>query len=267
MAADSTFPLDRSRIRKEKWKAALGSPITWAPLLPAVGAFVFLGLPWWGLGLALFAIGGGLAYYWRGEGKKIEARLIREMIAESNDAQDRELAQSLLALREGGHEVHAEKLLVVLGRKRLIEEELHRDGAELTPQKEEVEQLIDTLAFGVRDQLNKLVTMEAELARPVYQTDDTASANLIARIEEGREQINRATQTIDDTLRNLNTILNPVGDTTHLGAAPELDRVIERLQEESAIAKRVRERLSGSAAESDEAESSYEDPPRQLESE
>lgn len=241
----STFPIPDSKIKARKWKIALGSPITWAPYLPVVGAFAFLDIgAGWFAALAA-AVTAGIGWYWKGHGQKLESKLLEEVIAESNDKQDKHLIDVALELSAKGHGKYADTMVSFVEKKQQIERAIHGDGDGLTSPKKEVESLTDAVAFGVADQLERLANFDDRLNKsPVPLTVEQRK-----NIEEARqsvaEQVHSAWHTLEDTWQNLGRLLNPSGglvdeDATHL----ELDRAINRLRREQDIAKRVSDRMS-----------------------
>ena len=241
----STFPIPDGKLRARKWKIALGSPVTWAPYLPVVGALTFLdvGLGWFA---ALFAVvTAGVSVYWKTHTQKLENKLLEELIAESNDAQDRHLAEVATGLSQRGYNDYASTMGSFLNKKQKIEKAIHAERDEITSAKREVERLTDAVAFGVSDQLTRLADLDDRLFRsPVPLTEDQK-----ANIEQARsavsEQVHSAWNTLEDTWQNLSRLLDPSAgiiaeDATHL----ELDRAIDRLKREQEIASRVSERMS-----------------------
>ncbi|MEM6278262.1 MAG: hypothetical protein AAF733_02210 [Verrucomicrobiota bacterium] len=240
-----TFPIPTSRLRSKKLKLALESPVTWAPYLPVVGAFAFLdiGIGWFA-GLAA-AVTAGIVGYWKRHHAKLEDKLIEELIHESNEEQDKHLLKEVRYLQQSGHGNYATTLGSFLERKQEMEKAIHYDGSGLTSEKQEIESLIDSIVFGVADQLHRLSQFDDRLQRPVIPLNEEQRANLEASRDEVAGRVHEAWNLINDTWQNLGTLLNPaVGLAGEDGSHLELDTAISRLKREHEIADRVRERMS-----------------------
>ena len=234
----STFPLEAAEIAKRKWSAALTSPITWAPFLPAVGAYDFLDVPGIIVTALIGAITGGLFWYWKRQGPEIERKIVEELVSESNRAQDKALADRMRSFNKRSYSAYAVNFGRFLQMKTEVERAIHGDGGELTPSKEQVENLIDSLCFGVADEFERLIELDGLLLKSV-------PGSRIGPIEDERgqlvERIQRAFRTLSETQTNLPVILNPAGGPSVRES--RLDDVIDRLKEEADIARKVKERL------------------------
>jgi len=239
-----TFPLDRSRVFREKWKRIFGSPVTWAPLLPVMGSYTFLDVPLWGvLGLAC-GVAGGLFVYWRKRMVEEEQTITRKMVTESNVIQDRELLADQETLERDGFRDYARSLLGVIHLKQEIEKEMHGGGEALNDSKKEIEKLVDALCFGVRDQLVKAAAIGVSIGKATSRGDSENQTTLTAKRDSLLTQVERATESLQNTFRDLPKILDPAGQAmVDAGGEASLDIVIERLKEESVIAERVQGRL------------------------
>ncbi|MDF1659087.1 MAG: hypothetical protein P1U58_15830 [Verrucomicrobiales bacterium] len=240
-----TFPIPSSRLQARKWKIALESPVTWAPYLPVVGAFAFLdvGVGWFA-GLAA-AVTAGIVTYWKGHHTKLEGKLIEDLVRESNEDQDKQLIKEVRFLQKNGHGNYATTLGSFLEKKQQVEKAIHSDGSNLTPEKKEIESLIDSIVFGVADQLHRLSQFDDRLDRPVIPLSDEQRIHLETSREEVAGRVHEAWNLINETWDNLGTLLNPAAtltgeDSSHL----ELDTAISRLKREHEIADRVRERMT-----------------------
>jgi len=222
----STFPLNEAAIARQALRSILLDPITWVPLVPAVAASTIFDVPAI-IALALGAIViGGLGVYWRTRWSGIVQELRRKSIAEHNRAQDAILAAAADELRMQPAPDYAHRLEQFIKIKREVEQRLHEDGT-VTPQKIQLEQLIDSLCFGVRDQLSALAQKEAN-GEPV----DRAAA--LARVDA-------AFETLKTTVSELDTILGPTDAPG--GADASIEEITRRLREETEIARRVQARL------------------------
>jgi hypothetical protein len=232
----STFPLDEAAIGRKALRQILTDPITWVPLVPAVAAYTIFDVA------AVLALGfgalvlGGVGTYWRKQWGGITAKLRREAVAEHNRLQDlllKKAADEFQLAKENGFARKLEQFRLV---KQKVEARLHEDG-EFTAQKIQLEQLIDSLCFGVRDQLEAVLRREEK-------GEDVDRAAVLAQVED-------AYRTLQATVAELDTILGPTitpGGTT----SASIEEITRRLHEETEIARRVQARLR---AQEDPAES------------
>ncbi|NNE93781.1 MAG: hypothetical protein HKN23_19190 [Verrucomicrobiales bacterium] len=241
----STFPIPAAKLQARKWKTALGSPITWAPYLPAVGAFAFLDATPAVFAMLVAAVTAGVAFYWKTHTATLEGKLLEELISESNREQDRELVEHARGLLGRGYPDYASTLGSFLERKQQIEQAIHTDG-ELTLEKQEVESLVDAVVFGVSDQLHRLADFDDRLGKPgmIPVTPDQKTKMQAAR-EEISTRVHDAYDILQETWHNLGEIINPAAhlddhDTGH----HSLEHAIDRLRQERDIAKRVRDRMT-----------------------
>ncbi|MEM6280213.1 MAG: hypothetical protein AAF733_12080 [Verrucomicrobiota bacterium] len=240
-----TFPIPTSRLLWKKWKLALGSPVTWAPFLPAAGAFALLdiGVGWFA-GLVV-AITAGITTYWKRHHAKLEDKLLQALIKESNEEQDAHLLKEVRYLIQNGHGNYATTLGSFLERKQQMEQAIHHGGGTLTSEKQEIETLIDSIVFGVADQLHRLSQFDERLQRPVIPLSEDQRSSLEASREEVSKRVHEAWHLMEETWENLGTLLNPaVGLAGEDGSHLELDHALGRLRREHEIAGRVRERMS-----------------------
>jgi hypothetical protein len=125
--------------------------------------------------------------------------------------------------------------------KHRVEARLHEDG-EVTAQKIQLEQLIDSLCFGVRDQLAAVLSREEK-------GEEVDRSAVLAQVEE-------AFRTLQATVAEIDTILGP---TVAPGGSADasIEEITRRLREETEIARRVQARLRAQEEASPSAE-----PPR-----
>jgi hypothetical protein len=241
----STFPLNEAAISRQALRQVLTDPITWVPLVPAVAAYTIFNVP------AAFSLGfgalvlGGVGAYWRTRWAGITTRLRRESILEHNRLQDlllKKAADAFQMAKENGFARKLEQFRMV---KHKVELRLHENG-EITAQKIQLEQLIDSLCFGVRDQL------QAVLERERAGEEVDRSTTLL--------QVEEAYQTLQSTAAEIDTILGPAlsPDVTTDSSIAEITR---RLREETDIARRVQARLRA------ESQGEISDPPPRTEAE
>lgn len=223
----STFPLDESAIRRKAFRQILTDPITWVPAVPAVAAYTIFDVSaFLSLGFASVVLG-GVGAYWRKQWSGLVGNLRRQSVAEHNRLQDvvlKKAADDFQAAKENGFARKLEQFRVV---KHKVEARLHEDGA-FTAQKIQLEQLIDSLCFGVRDQLEAVLRQEEK-------GDVVDRDGVLAQVEE-------AFRTLQAAVSELDTILGPTavpGDTTQAS----IEEITQRLREETEIARRVQARL------------------------
>jgi hypothetical protein len=237
----STFPLDEAAITRKALGRVLTDPISWVPLVPAVAAYTLFDVP------AVLALGfgvvvlGGVGAFWRKQWSGLTEGLRRKSIEDHNRAQNAILQAGADELRLAAAANYAHRLEEFLAAKKQVEQRLHEDGS-ITSQKVQLEQLIDSLCFGVRDQLIALAQKEKK-REPVNRKAALA-------------QVDAAFETLQTTVAELDTILGP---TSLPGGAANasIEEVTRRLREEAEIARRVQARLRGEQGSAASAE-----PPR-----
>ena len=223
----STFPLNDAAIARQALRQVLLDPITWVPLVPAVAAYTIFDVPAF-ISLAFGAVVlGGVGAYWRKRWSGIMEELRRKKITDHNRAQNAILAAAADELRLAGSASYAQKLEEFIEIKRGVEQRLHEDGV-ITSQKVQLEQLIDSLCFGVRDQLSTLAQKEKN-REPI----DRKAA--LKRVDEAYE-------TLRTTVSEIDTILGPA-DAPGGASSASIEEVTRRLREETEIARRVQARL------------------------
>jgi len=216
----------------------LTDPITWVPLVPAVAAYIIFDVA----ALAALVLGalalGGIGAFWRQQWSSITEGLRRTTIENHNRAQNAILKAGADELRLAGAGKYAQQLEEFLAIKSKVEQRLHEDG-HITAQKVQLEQLIDSLCFGVRDQLTSLALKEKK-------RESVDRKTVLA-------QVDTALETLETTVAELDTILGP-------SAAPggpanaSLEEVTRRLREEAEIARRVQARLRSQETENPAAD-------------
>jgi hypothetical protein len=223
----STFPLDHAAISRQALRQILTDPITWVPLVPAVAAYTLFDVP------AALALGfgtlvlGGVGTYWRKQWTGITEKLQRQSVAEHNRLQDlllKKSADEFQLAKENGFARKLEQFRLV---KQKVEARLHEDG-EITAQKIQLEQLIDSLCFGVRDQLETVLRREEK-------GEEVDRKAVLAQVED-------AYGTLQTTIAELDTILGPTIAPSGAASA-SIEEITRRLREETEIARRVQARL------------------------
>ena len=223
----STFPLNEAAIARKALGQIMTDPITWVPLVPAVAAYSIFAVPApVSLGFGALVLG-GVGMYWRKQWEGITETLRRKAIADHNRAQDAVLKAAADELRLAGSAGYANKLDQFIVVKRQVEQRVHEDGG-INAEKIQIEQLIDALCFGVRDQLAALAAKERN-REPVERKAVLA-------------QVDTAFATLQATAAELDTILGPSAPPANAANA-SLEEITRRLREEAEIARRVQARL------------------------
>lgn len=221
----STSFLDDKAIARRAFWRILGDPVTWVPLLPGVAAYTLFDIAWVPALIIEAMVLVALAIYWRHRFPGMMEALRSESIREHNRLQDAMLAATIQKLRDSGAVIHAERLTQFLRIKREVERRLYEDDT-IDAQKMRLEHLVDTLCFGVRDELSAL----AEEGHEASADSKTA----IARIDA-------AFTALQNTVAELDTILEPTGAGDRAGES--IEELTQRLREEAEIARRVQARL------------------------
>ena len=235
-----TFPLDAKQIRNRMWRRVALSPLTLAGAIVAVAATALTrsGLP--GLVGLTTLMSGGVAAYWYQNKDRLTAEVVHQLVAESNDRQDIELARIVGQLRANGYHQYATCLGKFLLLKQHVESELHRDRR-LTGKKQEIEMLVDSLCDGICSELTTLTSLESQLADVLTSGDHRRLQELTERRQQHYERIMHAYRTLYDTTTQLDAMLHPgLGPKDRqCEASAVLDHLIERLRTENKVAERV----------------------------
>ena len=239
MDSRSTFPIPTKELLKEIWKEVKRDPMTWAPIA-GVGVGAIVGSSF---GLILVAgalVGGGL--YWKTRWPKLKAKASAEWIEEHNEDQNDYLYRHVKQLKRYKCYDLSDSLKRFIYLKKHIERGLHQSG-ELSPQKEEMETLVDSLCFEVSDELQRISDIRYTIKKGRKRLSKEKVSSLRASEEELGDRVDHAHQTLSEMHANLQTILDPLGEQVSESSNPKLDDTITRLKEETFIAKRVRQRI------------------------
>ena len=225
----STFPLNDAAIARRALRQIFADPISWVPMVPAVAAYTIFDVP------AALALGfgalvlGGVGAYWRKHWPGMIDHQRRTAVTEHNRAQNAILQAAADELRLAKESALAQKLGQFIAVKLSVEKRLHEDG-ELTAQKIQLEQLVDSLCFGVRDQLQGLLARE-------NKGESSNRKEVLAQVDD-------AFKTLQATVAELDTILGPTLAPASATNA-SIQEITRRLREETEIARRVQARLRG----------------------
>ncbi len=244
-----TFPLSPQDVAVEKWKRVLRSPWSWAPV--AASPFLFLIHPLAGLA-GLVGVSVSIGRYWKHHLPQIEEAVVRELIEESNEDQDRFLKRQISTLHKYKCHDYAKRLERFLEIKREMERVLHSKEGALAPADEKIGKLIDTLCFEAADELRRLADIRYRLKKRRKRLRRDEVERLKRQQKALEETVRHAQDTLTETQKQLQTIVDPLAQTTPKRSA--LEDTIAKLKEEAAIAQRVRERLDGDHGAAFEAE-------------
>ncbi|MEO0794444.1 MAG: hypothetical protein AAFX93_04760 [Verrucomicrobiota bacterium] len=235
----NTFPLDQGEIKKRRLASFAKSNVCLAAGI--LGVTVLLS-PIAALGKVALVIGGayGLRWVWKLQKDKLEANVLRELIEESNKMQDDALKAAMKELQASGRSNYSVTLGRFLVLKQAIERKIHEDS-KITPEKTEIENLVDEISFSVKENIFKIVKIEERTASILVSpnADELIETDNVRR--KYLRQIVNAFDTLNDTYINLETLLRP----GRFKESPEdpVDSVIEKLRVENELAKTVEERL------------------------
>ena len=230
-----TFPLDEVRIRKMKrqaiWKSAKMLTVR------AVANFTKKVFPDSDL-----ARDAGDA--WNEMEEELTARVVRQLVNESNVSQDEEIRKLMRNLNGVGKWQYAISLGKILLLKQRIESDLHR-SSKLTERKKEVEILVDSMCNEVCQEIFDIAHLNDQLSEILTSGDQNRLDELTDRVSTGHSRIMRAYATLSGTSEKLTDVLQP--GTERPGVTQrkksELDRLIEVLREENEVSQAVEQRM------------------------
>lgn len=157
-----TFPIDDERIRSRRFSRIASSPVTWGTLI-ATGAFgLAMGTGPTGFVVLYLVAAIGLRKYWEKHRASVDAASLRELIGESNAAQDLELARIVSYLESRGSPQYALCLGRFLFLKQRIENSLHRER-HLSTFAQEVEKGVDGICAEVCKEITRIRERESGL--------------------------------------------------------------------------------------------------------
>ncbi len=247
-----TFPLNQREIHERIWKIKTGHPLTWASfggaaILPwiianGVGAAVFGTILC--LGIAAF----GMSAFWKSRESATEARVIEELIAESNADQDRRLSGVVRRFRAQGQNHYASALGKFLLLKQSIEKRLHPEGS-VTELSEQIERLVDNLCASVCREFDKVTLLDNKLGDVLISGNSGALEKLQTERTEVLEAIMKAYGTLYESLESVvdfdnSSELVPELKTSGPDADTDLKETVDSLKAEIEMARRIRDRIS-----------------------
>jgi hypothetical protein len=186
-AVSPTFPIDDARIRERTREAILRSPLTWGPLAAAGAAGMLMDAGVAGF-VILFGVAAVLvAKYWEKRRAAVDAASLRELIGESNAAQDQELKRIIAHLSWKGLPQYALSLGRFLLLKQKIEKDVHR-GSHLAVFAQEVEKGVDGICAEVCREITRIREREEQLGEILTSRDPAR----LERLESARRESHAA---------------------------------------------------------------------------
>ena len=241
-----TFPIPDSAIKGRKASIVAKSPVTMVAGGVAVGGAVVsavASLPILSVGV-VGAAATGLAVFWKKRLGGMDQKIVRDLVDESNEAQNAELLKRMKELEKAGYSDYAKTLGNFVSVKVEIEKELRQYG-NIEEGYRRTEKLIDTLVADVADQFRTLVKLDKHQDRLKRSSSDKADT----RREEIRQtqktlanQIERAYIALREIGRNVDDIVDPISPEQDL-VSGRLEETISDLHEESEIAQHVGSRM------------------------
>jgi len=233
-----TFPMDDARIRDRSRETMLRSPATWMPLLAAGAAGFALDAGVAGFVLLLDATTALVTRYWKKRRASVDAASLRELIGESNAAQDQELKRIIGSLESKGLPQYALCLGRFLFLKQKIEKDLHR-GKHLAVFAQEVEKGVDGICAEVCREITGIRTREGQLGEILTSRDPA----LLERLESARRESHAA------ILHAYTSLYQVHAEIVGLGADPTAQKSKEDAPE--VPGQRLQEILGGLRDEAD----------------
>ena len=223
-----TFPMDDVRIRDRSREAILRSPLTWAPLIIAGAVGFALDAGFAGFIILFGATVALVSRYWKKQRHAVDAASRRELIGESNEAQDQELKRIIGNLASKGLPQYSLCLGRFLFLKQKIEKELHR-GKHLAIFSEEVEKGVDGICAEVCHEITRVRSREEELGDILTSRD----AARLERLETARRESHAAILHAYTSLYQVHAEILGLGSDPTERKTPDDERELpgQRLQE------------------------------------
>ncbi len=223
-----TFPMDDARIRDRSRETMLRSPLTWLPLLVAGAAGFALDAGVAGFVILLGATAALVTRYWKKRRASVDAASLRELIGESNAAQDQELKRIIGSLESKGLPQYALCLGRFLFLKQTIEKDVHR-GRHLAVFAQEIEKGVDGICAEVCREITGIRTREERLGE-ILTSNDPAR---LERLESARRESHAAILHAYTSLYQVHAEIAGLGSDPTGRKAPEDAKEVpgQRLQE------------------------------------
>lgn len=241
-----TLPIPDALLRKRKARVVARSPVTvrtGGAAVAIAGTAAILSLPVVSAGVAVAATG-GLLVYWKRRMAGLEPKILKDLVDESNQAQNKALLGIMKELEKAGYKSYATSLGNFVSVKSEIEKELSDHGT-IDDAYQRTENLIDTLVADVADQFQTLVKLDRHqkaLERSSADTAKTRREEIRASQASLAKQIERAYLALREIGRNVSDIIDPIPATRDL-VTSRLEQTISELHTESEIAQGIGSRL------------------------
>jgi hypothetical protein len=255
-----TFPVDDERLRELRWKRIGRSPVTWGGFI-AAGALGFaMGMGFAGY-VAIYALTAmGLHKYWLKHRAALDAASLRDIIHESNTAQDEELKRIIVHLNMAGDPQYALCLGRFLALKQKIEAELHR-GAHLSGFAREIEKGVDGICAEVCREITRLRGREQEVGDVLTSRDLSRLDRLDAARRESQAAILHAYTSLYQTHAGILGLeaTSKAGvfheESKESEPGKKLNQILGDLRDEADLIIRTHARIKESLAETPSVES------------
>jgi hypothetical protein len=253
-----TFPVDDERIRSRRWERIAKSPVTIGVIVAAGGLGFAIGAGFTGF-VAIYALAAiGLRKYWEKQLPALDAASLRDLIHESNAAQDEELKRIIGHLNSSGQAHYALCLGRFLVLKQKIEAEVHR-GKHLSTFSAEIEKGVDGICAEVCCEITRLREREEEVGEVLTSRDPSRLDRLDAARRESQAAILHAYTSLYQTHAGILGLTSSA--KTEAEPGKKLNQILGDLRDEADLIERTHARIRQSLADAPVAE-----PPRMSES-
>ncbi len=247
-----TFPLDDARIRSRSRAKMIQSPFTWGSLIATGLSGFALGAGFTGF-VALYALAAfGLRKFWEKRRPAVDAASLRELIGESNAAQDEELLRIIGQLESCGLPQYSLCVGRFLFLKRKVEGALHQ-GAHLAGFAPEIEKGVDGICAEVCREITSLRERESALGEVLTSRNQEALDRLETARRESHAAILHAYTSLYQTHAELVGFDSVRLQATSLPGAIDpskcLSQIVGNLRDEADLVARAHARIRASLEE------------------
>lgn len=247
-----TFPLDADRIRSRSLVYIARSPVTWGALLATGVLCLSIEAGFASVVILYGLVLLGLRSYWEKQRAKVAEFSKRELIRESNLAQDFELLRIIRELQDGGHLQYACCLNRFLSLKQKVEKDLY-SAVHLSGFAPDVEKGVDGICAEVCREITRLREQERGLGEVLTSRDPAR----LERLENARRDAHAAILNAYTSLYQTHVELLGLGEVERVKQPEEKDaepgkrlqQFLGDLQDEADTIARTHARIQGSLAE------------------
>jgi len=247
-----TFPVDDERIRAKRLERIAKSPVTLGVIVSAGAMGFALGAGFTGF-VAIYALVAiGLRKYWEKQRSALDAASLRDLIHESNEAQDEELKRIIGHLAASGQPQYALCLGRFLVLKQKIEAEIYR-GSHLSTFAREIEKGVDGICAEVCREITRLREREEDIGEVLTSRDPARLDQLDAARRESQAAILHAYTSLYQThsgilgLGSATTVAPTAAKESEPGR--KLNEILGDLRDEADLIARTHARIQQSLAE------------------